>query len=342
MKLNKLREQVAEAFIASLKEEKLPWHAMWATSPPHNAISGKAYRGINSFWLSFVADHKGYSDSRWCTFKQASEKGWHVKAGEKASTIEYWRLFDKQQKKYIEPAEARDIIQDDPQREKDIVLSSRVYSVFNAAQIEGIPPQEHRPGVDIGNLRQKRDTLLANMGLGFREGGDQAFYRPSNDSITMPPESSFYDTYGYMSTFLHEAGHATGAPHRLNRDMSGGFGSVNYAKEELRAEIASAFVSQALGFGREGQSLGSGLDNHRAYIQSWIEVIQDKPNELFAAIKDAEGISDYLLEKGDLLKDLEQAPKEKKDSLDSQISAAKSRQEAQIQVTVAPIPLPTR
>lgn len=169
------------------------------------------------------------------------------------------------------------------------------------------------------------------MGLAFKEGGSQAFYRPSDDSITMPPEQSFVDSYGYMSTFLHEAGHATGHATRLNRDLSGTFGTESYAKEELRAEIASAFTSQALGFGKEEQGLAQTMDNHKAYVQSWIESISDKPNELFAAIKDAEKISDYLLEKGEFLLDLEheEPEPEHRPGLESVLRNAKERAENQ-------------
>ena len=328
MKQNKLREQLAEAFIASLQEDKLPWQAMWNQSRPENALTGRNYRGINTFWLSLVSEMKGYDDNRWCTFKQAESKGWHVRAKEKATHIEYWRLYDKKTKRYIEQDEAKRIIKSDPDRERDIILSCRCYAVFNANQIEGIPPKEHTSTVDIEEVRSKRDVLLSNMGLKFKEGGTQAFYRPSEDSITMPPEKTFIDTYGYMSTFLHEAGHASGHASRLNRDLSGSFGSENYAREELRAEIASAFTSQALGFGKEGNHLSQRLDNHKAYVQSWIEAIQSNgPQELFSAIKDAEKISDYLLEKGEFLKDLELAAskKDQKLPLDLVLGDAKKR-----------------
>lgn len=299
MKQNKLREKIAEQFIATLKEEKLPWHSLWVTHRPQNAITGKNYRGVNSFWLSFVSDTMGYNDHRWCTFKQAQDKGWHVKKGEHATPVEYWRLYDKAQKKYIEQSEAQRIVALAPDREKDIILTCRTYLVFNGQQIEGIPELNMVSQTDIDAVRAQRDVLLHNMDLGFHEGGTQAYYRPSTDSITMPPDSYFLDSYGYMSTFLHECGHATGHETRLGRDMSGVFGSAEYAKEELRAEIASAFTSQALGFGLASEDLSGAMENHKAYIQSWIRAIEDQPNELFAAIKDAEAISNYLLEKGE-------------------------------------------
>lgn len=326
MSKKNLRDIIAQTFIDALSEDKIPWRSMWTASLAQNAVNGKRYRGLNSVWLSYIADAKGYTDPRWCTFKQAKDNGWNVKKGEKATGVEFWSVYDVKQRKTISITEANSIVAKDPNRKDDIHFVSRQYSVFNAEQIEGIPELEQKPcAVDITTVRGQRDVLLKNMQLAFHEGGDRAYYSPSTDSITMPPDVCFEDTYAYMSTFLHECGHATGSAKRLNRSLDGFFGSESYAKEELRAEIASAFVSQALGFGSERADLVDAMDNHKAYIQSWIEVIRDKPNELFAAIKDAEKISDYLLEKGEFLKDVEyEISEEEKPSLDSLINAAES------------------
>ena len=172
-------------------------------------------------------------------------------------------------------------------------------SVFNAAQIEGIPELviEHH-NLDEDMLMEKRDKLIAAMNLQFKSGEEAAFYRPSEDCIHMPDIDRFRNEYSYMATFLHEASHATGHKSRLNRDLTGAFGSQEYAKEELRAEISSAFTSQALGL---SQSDMEHMENHKAYIQNWIAALEQNPNELFAAIKEAGKISDYLLEKGDFL-----------------------------------------
>lgn len=110
-----------------------------------------------------------------------------------------------------------------------------------------------------------------------------------------------------MATLLHEAAHATGHESRLNRDMEGAFGSPEYAKEELRAEIASAFTAQIL---RIDYSQNDYMENHEAYVQNWISVLENEPNELFAAIKDAEKISDYLIEKGEFSRQMDIANEE--------------------------------
>lgn len=304
-KVNTVRDALAEAFVKALNEEQLPWEAMWASQRARNPVTGKTYRGVNALWLAYQAGERGYSDPHWCTFHQAKDKGWNIRKGEHGCKVEFWSIYDTKTRKTVTISEANAIVEADENRKDDLRVTSRFYTVFNAVQIEGIPELEQRVSVDVASVRAQRDVLLENMGLAFHEGGDRAFYRPSDDSITMPPDVSFQDDYGYMSTFLHECGHATGHESRLNRDLGGVFGSERYAKEELRAEIASAFTAQALGFHAGDLDKATHMENHKAYIQSWAKAIKDAPNELFAAIKDAEKISDYLLEKGEFNKSIE-------------------------------------
>ncbi len=306
MKMNKVREQISQVFLESLKENELPWQKGWMTERPYNTVSNTEYRGINSFWLSCTAEQKGYSDPRWCTFKQAKDKGWKVKKGEHGTQVEFWSMYDTETKKKLTVRESnvlkKELGEDFYERVKPI---SSVYTVFNAEQIEGIPKREKtQEPIQSDGLLHKRDTLIKNMGFTFHEGGSRAFYRPGDDSVTLPQMEQFRSIYDYMSVFLHESGHATGHESRLNRDLSGGFGSQKYAREELRAEIASAFTSQELGL---GEMAAEHMDNHKAYIQSWIEVLEKEPQELFAAIRDAEKISDYLIKKGEFFPEKQQA-----------------------------------
>lgn len=317
-----LRDILADQFVKTLEENKLPWSAMWANNRPYNAVTGARYKGINNMWLSFISEEKGYKDPRWCTFVQAKNKGWSIKKGAKSEMVEFWSMYDRQQKKTISFTEADDIVKENPERASDMKLISKCYNVFNAEQIDGIPELKVNYNVDIAAVRAQRDVLINKMGLTFQEQGSQAFYRPSDDSITMPPDTLFKNDYYYMSTLLHECGHATGHPSRLDRPLQNMFGSPEYAKEELRAEIASAFTSQALGFGANGTELVAAMDNHKAYIQSWISEIKDKPTELFAAIKDAEKISDYLLDKGKFI--LPELQVDKAQSLKEKLSATPS------------------
>lgn len=297
--VNKVREELAQAFLAALKEDQLPWRACWEQGRPYNAATGRHYKGINTLRLSMLSDELGYKDPRWCTFPQAQEKGWRIRKGEHATKVEYWAMYDMERKRWINWNEVERLRRDDPDVADKLQLRSRTALVFNAAQMEGLPPLSQRPRTDIGQLRQQRDTLLENMQLAYREEGTRAYYSPSADMVTLPPEASFDDPYSYISTFLHECGHATGHPDRLNRHMENHFGSEDYAREELRAEIASAFVSQELGLEMSQKALDEHFDLHKAYIQSWIKVLEQDPQELFDAIKDASGIANYLMEKGE-------------------------------------------
>ena len=295
---NKTREQLAEMFVKSLSEQKLPWYAVWNTYPQQNAVTAKAYRGINAFLLSMVAEAFGYDDPRWCTFNQAKKKGWHIKEGSKGVPVEFWSAINIHTKEVMDFREAAQKIRDGEAEQGDFRYYNRNFYVFNAAQIEGIPELKRASHtVDIDLIRRNRDTLIKNMAVGFDGNGTDCHYSPSKDEIVMPPEGDFRDTYGYMCSFLHEAGHATGAPSRLGRS----FGSTKeeYAIEELRTEIASAMTSQQLGIPSTEKQMQRNLDLHKAYIQGWAQAIQNAPKVLFDAIKDAEQISDYLIEKSE-------------------------------------------
>ena len=141
-----------------------------------------------------------------------------------------------------------------------------------------------------------RNKLIENMKVGFKEGGNEAFYSMAEDMIVLPKINQFDNEFEYITTFFHEAGHATGHVSRFNREMPSARGTDIYAREELRAEIASAFAAQTFGI---DYTQNKYMENHEAYIQDYINVLENKPNELFAAIKDAEKISDYLIEKGE-------------------------------------------
>lgn len=301
MKLNRMREEMAASFLASLKEEKMPWQKEWSSmnGMPCNAINGSNYHGVNAFWLACKQMEKDYADPRWCTYNQAKTQGWQVKKGEKGVKVEFWSLYDTETKTKLTKQQTEEL-QNQLSREDfyhRIKPISNVYTVFNGEQIEGIPAYSvEKHTLDEQSLMEKRDVLLKNMEVGFQEGKEGASYHSKTDVIQMPDIDRFENEYAYMSTFLHEAGHATGHESRLNRKLGNGFGTPEYAKEELRAEIASAFTAQALGIDSRNQEH---MDNHKAYVQSWIQVLEKNPEELFAAIRDAEKISDYLIEKGE-------------------------------------------
>ena len=300
----KMREEMVREFIKCLSEETIPWHMAWSTDRPVNAVTNTRYRGINKMWLSFIQKMEGWGDPRWCTFKQASNKGWKIIKGSKGTPVEFWSLYDTQKKKKISYAEARELEENLTPEEYDkrIRLVSRVYSVFNAEQIDGISKYEAKKyDLDTERIMHIRDNLINNMNVGYSEEGDKAFYNPKHDRIVIPEMDRFETEYDYMATLFHEAGHATGHESRFNRQIANMFGSPEYAKEELRAEISSAFTAQAVGITYEQNSH---MENHKAYIQSWISALKNNPNELFLAIKDAEKISDYLIEKAEVEKEM--------------------------------------
>lgn len=298
---NQLREEIVKELLASLKEDRIPWHQGWKSiGTPINAITDSKYKGTNSLWLQLVSMKNGFNDNRWCTFKQASDKGWKIKKGSKGISVEYWSLYDKKTKKNInfnQEKELKNKLTEEEYKER-IRIVSKVYKVFNGDQIEGIPKRiipENNINKDY--IINHRNKLINSLKVDFREGGDSAFYVPSLDTITMPYIEMFDNEYEYLATFLHESAHSTGHESRLNRNISNTFGTAEYAKEELRAEISSIFISQELRIDGEDKEH---MKNHKAYIQSWIDVLQNDPNELFRAIKDAQQISDYMIEKVEL------------------------------------------
>lgn len=304
MAQSKMRKEMIDAFLNALQEDKIPWHKSWSAlqmMPPRNAVRDTEYRGVNRFWLFHTAEQNGYSDPRWCTFKQAKDNHWHVKKGEKGTHVEFWSLYDRKIKKTIDDKEADSLRQQlTPEEYAERVKPvANNYTVFNAEQIEGIPklpePELQTYELDEDEIIRTRAVLLENMAVHFQEGGEKAFYRPAEDCIHLPEIKRFESEYDYMATLLHEAGHATGHESRLRRPIRNSFGTPNYAKEELRAEIASAFTAQTLHLSQSG----SHMENHKAYIQSWIKILKNEPDELFRAIREAEKISDYLIEKGE-------------------------------------------
>jgi len=297
-KTREYREKIADAFIRSLEETPAEWRKQWQCSEqrPYNAARGNAYRGINRLYLTYIAEQNQWDDPRWCTFKQAKDNGWHIRKGEKGTQVEYWSPYDNEEKKMV----SWDTFQEDDDKLK-YSLRAIYTHVFNAAQIEGMPelqlPEKH----DI-HPAQLIDTISKNMGTEItHDGGNRAYYRTTDDTIHVPEPEYFDDDYAYDCTVLHELSHATGHVKRLNREMSGRFGSEKYAYEELVAELSSCFMSEYLPLEMDDMH----FENHKAYIQSWISAIRKEPEVLMRAVKDAEKAADYLAVQGELMDEKE-------------------------------------
>lgn len=303
MKLNKTREQLIKMYIDCLEENNLPWKKGWndTYSIHHfNPISKTNYKGVNNALLCIISATRGYKDPRWMTFNQIKENDLVLKdAKGQGVPIEFWSIYDLVNKKKITYSEYNAIIAEEPERKKDFKTIDQIYHVFNAEHIQGLSEfiVEEQPK-KVMDSEPFIDNLIKNMGVLYHEQGNRAYYSPSKDAVTVPESYQFHSGYDYNSTRLHELCHATGHSSRLNRDLRNKFGTPEYAKEELRAEIASSFIAQDINLDVSQMD----LDNHKAYIQSWISILKKEPIELFKAIKDADNISSYIFEVGEIEK----------------------------------------
>lgn len=286
------RQEATDLIVDMLEKGTAPWQRPWdngqasrASGLPYNGATGRPYSGGNAMYLMAKGISQGYNDPRWMTYDQANAKGWQVRKGEKATHVEFWQ-FDKTEKERGEDGKVH---------EKRVKLErpiQRLYAVFNAAQIDGIPPLSPERPREAWEANAAAERALKNSGAEIVHGGAQAFYQPGYDRITMPEKHAFKDDAGYYGTALHELAHWTGHESRLNRDgitKGYAFGSEGYAREELRAEMASVFLQAELGVEHD-------LENHAGYVKSWIKVLKEDKNELFRAAKDAGQAADYVIE----------------------------------------------
>lgn len=289
---NKARDELIKMYINSLEEGKIPWEKMWKTNIPESGITGKKYKGINNLILSFITVQRGYTDNRWCTFNQISRNKWKLKdAKGKGITVEYVGMQNKKDKKIYTFEEYKKIIKNSPELKNDFYIRKFNYTVFNANHIEGIEPQKENDEKIINS--EYINNIINNINVKYEEKGEEAYYDPIEDKVVIPTSNTFENAYAYYATQLHELAHSTGHKSRLDRDLIGNFKSEEYAKEELRAEISSSFLMQELELEYDEKH----LKNHKAYVRGWLDIIKNKPQELFKAISDANKITSYLEEK---------------------------------------------
>ncbi|MDE3029593.1 MAG: DUF1738 domain-containing protein, partial [Paracoccaceae bacterium] len=229
-------------------------------------------------------------DPRWLTYKQAAAEGAQVRGGSRGTRIEYWKFRDEQVKRDETGAPVLDA-QGQPVKIQVELDRPRRFTavVFNAAQIDGLPPLPARVLQPEPARHDRAEAILSNSHAAIRHvPGDRAYYSPATDSIILPERQQFKGPDAYYATALHELGHWTGHASRLDRDLAHPFGSAGYAREELRAEIASLMLGEQLEIGHDpGQ--------HAAYVKSWIKVLQDDPAEIFRAASAAEKINTYVM-----------------------------------------------
>ena len=262
----------------------------------YNASTNTSYKGLNLLSLWITQNRQHFDDPRWMTFKQANDLGYKIKPGSKGTSISYWSLKNIKTDKLVTKEEYNEMTEEE---REDIFPVSKSYVVFNAAQISGIPEltKEERKEVIFENekARSFADRMRENMDLEVLYRGDSAYYSLTEDQVVLPPMDSFMDEQAYYATYLHEMAHATSHPNRLSRKIEGTFGTSEYAEEELRAEITASFLSLDIGF----HFTEFHEQNHQSYIRSWSQKIKDNPSVIFNAIKEAQEIREYMLEKGE-------------------------------------------
>lgn len=282
-----LYQEITDQIIAELEAGRVPWVQPWETvaakaslTMPKNAATQRHYSGINVLILWGAVIEHGFSIQNWLTFRQALGLGGNVRKGEHGTTVVYADRFV--------PDEERRRAERDGDEPSAIPFLKR-FTVFNTDQCENLPLELATAPAPVpeGLVLPHAEALIAATGADFRIGGDRAFYSTAHDFIQVPRPDAYFEPINWHRTALHELGHWSGHSSRLGRDLSGNFGSALYAKEELVAEITSAFVCASLGI--------VPTVRHANYIGSWLEVLREDDRAIVRAASAASKAADYLL-----------------------------------------------
>lgn len=280
-----LYAEVTSRVIAELEAGRLPWVQPWDSAAcgcamPHNAGTGRLYSGINVLILWAAVVEGGYSSQRWLTFRQAQAAGGSVRRGERGTIVCYADRFVPKSEQ--ERAQGED-------REARQVAFLKRFTVFNIDQCDGLPDAlTDLPSLpDEVKILPRVEALIAASGADFRIGGPEAYYSPAGDYVAVPPPSAFHEPINWHRTALHELGHWSGHPSRLDRDQRGASRSPEYAREELVAEMASAFTCASLSI--------QPTVRHADYIGGWLSLLRDDEKAIFRAASAASKAADYLL-----------------------------------------------
>lgn len=281
---------ITTKIIASLEKGVAPWRKPWNVGQgnggwPRN-IAGNRYRGVNVWLLWDAAAEGGYTSPYWLTFNQAKEHGGNVRKGEKSTVIVFWKRLMINEK------------QDDGSVERKMIPMLRYYRVFNLEQTENVKlpkrilDEQTRPVVvpdPIEAAEQIVSRYLTDGGPSLRLADqDRAYYTPMLDTVTVPPIASYTETGEYYSTLFHELGHSTGHKDRLNRTYGQQFGDHQYGREELVAEMTSAFLAAEAG-------IETTQDNSASYLASWISTLKEDNRAVVVAAGAAQRAADMIL-----------------------------------------------
>ena len=273
---------ITDKILEKLEQGTVPWHQPWSTEMSKNLVSKKEYRGINVFLLGSM----GYANPYWLTYKQADQLGGHVRRGEKSTPVVFWKWMEKN---------TADLNEDGEPRVKSYPVL-RYYKVFNLDQCDEIPV-EKIPALETRqdfHPIQEAEAVVRDMPHAPKidHKSRQALYRPSTDSIEMPPGELFGSDEEYYSTLFHELTHSTGHRsrlHRFNDEELAPFGSGDYSKEELIAEMGAAFLCGHCTI------VNRTIDNSAAYIQGWLNRLRNDKKLVVLAGAQAQKAADCIL-----------------------------------------------
>ena len=271
-------EQITERIETLLAKGVVPWHKPWkaSTGLPRNLITNQPYRGINVFLLMSMS----YESSHWLTFRQAIQLGGSVKKGEKACPVVFWKQTTIEDKESGEPQK---------------IPLLRLYHVFNVAQCEGLKSMPAPAEVPLAITSAAEIVAKMPQPPAIKHGLTRAYYSPSDDTVGMPERNRFETEDAYHATLFHELVHATGHESRLKRASimeRNGFGTMPYCKEELVAELGSAFLC---GY---AEIIDRTIDNSAAYIEGWLDSLKDDPTLIVYAAAQAHKAADFILGNG--------------------------------------------
>lgn len=276
--------QVTNRIIKELEQGVVPWVKPWnmdqAAGLPINADTGRSYSGINILLLWGALFENNFRCQTWLTFRQAQKLGGTVRKGERSNLVVYADKFT--------PKEERELAKQENREAQSIPFLKR-YHVFNIEQCDGLPEELYAGAPALPEREQipRAETLIKNTGANFHIGGNHAFYCPSKDMIQVPPQTAFTDQINYYRTCFHEAGHWTGHPTRLNRKLTINRKTKDYAREELVAEMTSAFVCATLSI--------TPTVRHADYIGAWLAILKEDDKAVFRAASQASKAADFLL-----------------------------------------------
>lgn len=278
-----IHTRITNQILAQLEAGVRPWTKPWTSNAPVNRPlrhDGTPYSGINVLLLWSEAASRGFNEATWMTFRQALALGAHVRKGEQGSTVVYADTLVR--------TETSDAGEDETSR----IPFLKAYTVFNIDQIENLPERyapRPQPIVNREIRIAEVEAFFAACGPDIRHGGGMAYYAPSRDIVQMPAFESFRDAESYYATLGHEMTHWTKHPTRLNRDFGRQrHGDAGYAREELVAELGSAFLCADLGLALEPR------EDHAAYLASWLEVLRNEKRFIVSAAAHAQRAVDHL------------------------------------------------